>query len=97
MRICLSGASGADVTQTSTSRPKQTKYKRAIEPRTVFFYGFVALFSLKHQERRKMMKNNPYASNKGGVIKAPRNPEKDSPKATVVKGNDLRVGTGKKK
>ena len=44
-----------------------------------------------------MMKNNPYASNKGGVIKAPRNPEKDSPKATVVKGNDLRVGTGKKK
>ena len=44
-----------------------------------------------------MMKNNPYATNKGGVIKSPKNPSKDSPKATVVKGNDLRVGTGKKK
>ena len=43
------------------------------------------------------MKNNPYATNKGGVIKAPRNPSKDSPKATVVKGNDLRVDTGGKK
>lgn len=42
------------------------------------------------------MKNNPYANNNGGVIKAPKNPAKDSPKATVVKGNDLRVGSGKK-
>ena len=43
------------------------------------------------------MKNNPYQNNKGGVIKAPKNPSKDSPKATVTKGNDLRVGTGRKK
>lgn len=38
---------------------------------------------------------NPYATNAGGQIKAPKNPAKDSPKATVTKGNDLR--SGKKK
>lgn len=37
------------------------------------------------------MKDNRYASNKGGVIKAP-NKQTDQPKATVTKGNDLRVG-----
>ncbi len=42
------------------------------------------------------MKNsgNRYATNKGGVIKAPK-PVKDAPKADVVKGTDLR--NGKKK
>lgn len=39
-----------------------------------------------------MKKNNPYATNKGGVIKAPNAVGKDSPKSTVIKGNDLRVG-----
>ena len=39
-----------------------------------------------------MKKNNPYATNKGGVIKAPNTVGKDSPKSTVIKGNDLRVG-----
>ena len=39
---------------------------------------------------------NPYATNKGGMIKAPKTPAKDSPKATVVKGNDLRSGKDKK-
>jgi hypothetical protein len=37
---------------------------------------------------------NPYATNQGGVIKAP-NTVNNSPKATVVKGKDLRVGSKK--
>lgn len=36
-------------------------------------------------------KGNPYATNKGGVIRAPK-PVTDQPKATVVKGSDLRNG-----
>lgn len=36
------------------------------------------------------MKDNRYATNAGGVIKAPKKSEQ--PKATVTKGNDLRVG-----
>lgn len=36
-------------------------------------------------------KGNPYATNKGGVIKAIR-PTKDQPKADVQKGKDLRNG-----
>ncbi len=40
-------------------------------------------------------KGNPYATNAGGVIKAPKKPAKNSPKATVVKGDDLRNGTKK--
>lgn len=43
------------------------------------------------------MKKNPYATNKGGVIKAPHSQSKDSPKSTVTKGDDLRVGTKKRK
>ncbi len=39
-------------------------------------------------------KGNPYATNKGGVIKAPR-PVTDQPKADVTKGNDLRNGKRK--
>lgn len=38
---------------------------------------------------------NRFATNQGGVIKAP-NKVTDQPKATVVKGNDLRNGKGKK-
>ena len=41
------------------------------------------------------MSSNRYATNKGGMIKAPKSVP-DQPKATVVKGNDLRNGTGKK-
>ncbi len=40
-------------------------------------------------------KRNRYATNQGGIIKAP-NTVKDSPKSTTVKGNDLRNGNGKK-
>ena len=36
-------------------------------------------------------KDNRFATNQAGVIKAPR-PQKDQPKATVTKGNDLRIG-----
>ena len=42
----------------------------------------------------KNSKGNPYAPNKGGVIKAPK-PVTDPPQADVVKGSDLR--SGKKK
>ena len=35
-----------------------------------------------------------FATNKGGIIKG--NPVTDQPKATVVKGSDLRNGKGKK-
>ena len=38
-----------------------------------------------------MKKGNVYATNQGGIIKAP-NAVKDSPKSTVTKGNGLRVG-----
>ena len=38
-----------------------------------------------------MKKDNRFATNQAGVIKAPR-PQKDQPKATVTKGNDLRIG-----
>lgn len=44
-----------------------------------------------------MGKNNNFATNKGGVIKAPKPVNKDSVKSTVVKGNDLRNGTKKSK
>ena len=40
------------------------------------------------------IKGNPYATNKGGVIKAPK-PVTDQPKADVVKGSDLRSGKSK--
>ena len=42
------------------------------------------------------MKDNRFATNKGGVIKAPRPVTKDEPKSTVVKGNDIRNGTKSK-
>jgi hypothetical protein len=37
------------------------------------------------------IKGNPYATNKGGVIKAPK-PVTDQPKSDAVKGSDLRSG-----
>jgi hypothetical protein len=40
-------------------------------------------------------KNNPYATNQGGYIKAPKTVSTNPPKATVVKGNDLRAKKGK--
>ena len=40
------------------------------------------------------MKDNRYATNKAGIIKAPKK-QSDQPKATVTKGNDLRTGKGK--
>lgn len=39
----------------------------------------------------KKTRDNPYATNKGGIIYSPKNVGKDSPKSTVVKGDDLRV------
>ena len=41
------------------------------------------------------MKDNRFATNQSGVIKAPK-PVKDSPKSTVIQGNDLRSGTKSK-
>lgn len=41
------------------------------------------------------MKNNPYQSNKGDIIKAPKSQNSGAPKATVTKGNDLRVKKSK--
>ena len=41
------------------------------------------------------MSTNRFATNKGGIIKAP-NKVTDQPKSTVVKANDLRNGKGKK-
>lgn len=38
-----------------------------------------------------MGKDSRFATNKGGVIKAPR-PVRDDPKSNVTKGNDLRTG-----
>ena len=43
-----------------------------------------------------MKKTNPYATNEGGIIKSPKTIVKNSPKATVEKGKDLRAGKGKK-
>lgn len=39
------------------------------------------------------MGNNRFATNAGGVIKAPK-PTGSNPGSTVVKGNDLRNGNG---
>lgn len=39
----------------------------------------------------KSSKDNRFATNKGGVIKAPKTVT-DQPKSTIVKGNDLRNG-----
>ena len=43
----------------------------------------------------KACKDNRFATNKGGIIKAPKSVGSDSPKSTVVKGNDLGPKAGK--
>lgn len=40
--------------------------------------------------KNKIFYENPYATNRGGKIDAPRTPAKDDPRATVTKGDDLR-------
>lgn len=45
----------------------------------------------------KSNRDNRFATNRGGVIKAPKSVGADSPKATVVKANDLRSGKSGKK
>ena len=44
----------------------------------------------------KNKNNNPYATNKGGLIKSPKSPSAGDPKATKTVGNDLRVKKGGK-
>ncbi len=44
---------------------------------------------------KRTVRDNRFATNKGGVIKAPKDVSKDSPKSTVVKGSDLRNGNKK--
>jgi len=46
----------------------------------------------KEVSTMKGNKDNRFATNKGGIINAPKSTTKDSPKSTVVKGNDLRNG-----
>lgn len=53
-----------------------------------FFYKKI------EKEDKTMSKGNVYATNAGGIIKAP-NKVKNQPKASVVKGNDLRVKKSK--
>lgn len=45
----------------------------------------------------KPCKDNRFATNKGGVIKAPKATANDSPRSTIIKGNDLRNGKIDKK
>ena len=45
----------------------------------------------------KPSRDNRFATNKGGVIRAPKSVGSDSPKATVGKGNDPRSGKSGKK
>ncbi len=53
-------------------------------------------FLFKNCKGGAAMKANRYATNSAGVIKAPK-AVKDQPKATVVKGEDLRNGKTKSK
>lgn len=58
----------------------------------------IGLFFIKNQILKggdsfmKSSRDNRFATNKGGIIKAPKSVGSDSPKATVVKGSDLRNG-----
>jgi hypothetical protein len=54
------------------------------------------LFLKTKGKEDKDMKENRFATNKGGVIKAPKATSKGDPKATVTKGSDLRGGKGGK-
>lgn len=40
--------------------------------------------------KRKEQAYNPYATNRGGKIDAPKAPAAGDPRATVTKGDDLR-------
>ena len=68
----------------------------SIETRATLHEQFRAvwLFFVPLRKERSM-KDNKFATNKGGVIKAPKATGKGDPKATVTKGNDLRNGTKK--
>lgn len=44
-----------------------------------------------------MEKASRFATNKGGIIEAPRDTKSGQPKSKVVKGKDLRTGKGKGK
>lgn len=44
-----------------------------------------------------MEKVSRFATNKGGIIEAPRDTKSGQPKSKVVKGKDLRTGKGKGK
>jgi hypothetical protein len=59
---------------------------------TFFRYG--SFFPENSEKEERLMKDNKFATNQGGVIKAPK-PVKDSPKSTVTTGKDLRNGKGK--
>ena len=63
---------------------------RAIFP-DAWDYGSFCLWQRKEETK---VKDSKFATNQGGVIKAQK-PVKDSPKATVEKGKDLRNGKGK--
>lgn len=39
---------------------------------------------------KKNLCQNPYATNRGGKVNAPKNPASGDPRATVTKGDDLR-------
>lgn len=39
---------------------------------------------------KNTLNQNPYATNRGGKIDAPRKPSSGDPRATVTKGDDLR-------
>lgn len=52
-------------------------------------------FPKKSVKEERLMKDNKFATNQGGVIKAPK-PVKDSPKSTVTTGKDLRNGKSSK-
>lgn len=43
-------------------------------------------------KKNKCVTGNPYATNRAGLIKAPKNTTSGEPKAQVIKGGDLRAG-----
>ena len=59
-------------------------------------HGSIFFCENPKKEENAMSKGNRYATHAGGIIKAPNAVGKDSPKATVVKGADLRTGTKSK-
>jgi hypothetical protein len=73
--------------------PKSIEIEPYYKPRACGVALFI--FSQKSEkEDSQMKKDNRFATNEAGVIKAPKS-VKNAPKATVVKGKDLRDGKGK--